>query len=160
MTQSSKTECCPVFDPKPWDKTKHTFKDKKFIKDEVKQFLHMPINYGQVITGMMQKIEAVGAKAVGMDFLMLSYDPSPWKSELYVSTTKEVPGAENVTISGNFVSKVYDGPFNQVPKWLKDMQKYVATEGLEAKKYYFYYTTCPKCAKKCGHNYIVVLAQV
>jgi len=25
---------------------------------------------------------------------------------------------------------------------------------------YFYYTTCPKCAKKYGKNYVVLLAQV
>jgi len=25
---------------------------------------------------------------------------------------------------------------------------------------YFFYTTCPKCAKKYGKNYVVILAEV
>ncbi|MGE5758418.1 MAG: hydrolase [Sideroxydans sp.] len=28
------------------------------------------------------------------------------------------------------------------------------------RKLYFYYTTCPKCAKKYGKNYVVILAEV
>ena len=31
---------------------------------------------------------------------------------------------------------------------------------IEWKDRYFYYTTCPKCAKKHGHNYVVGFAQV
>ncbi len=160
MSAIKETGCCPIFDPKLWDGKTLRWQDKKFVKDEVKQIMHMPIGYGKVITGMMQKIDAANAKATGMDFLMLSYDPSPWKSQLYVSTTKEVPNAENVTISGNFMCRVFDGPFSQVPKFLKQAQEYVVAQGKTAKKFYFYYTTCPKCAKAYGHNYIVVLAQV
>jgi hypothetical protein len=29
----------------------------------------------------------------------------------------------------------------------------------EGKKTYCYYTTCPRCAKKYGKNYVVLLAQ-
>jgi hypothetical protein len=36
----------------------------------------------------------------------------------------------------------------------------VAAKGKSVKNYYFYYTTCPKCARKYGHNYVVVLAEV
>ena len=35
-----------------------------------------------------------------------------------------------------------------------------ASQGKKAGKYYFYYTSCPKCAKKYGHNYIVAFAEV
>ena len=160
MSAIKETGCCPIFDPKLWDGKTLNWQDKKFIKDEVKQIMHIPIGYGKVITKMMQKIDAINAKASGLDFLMLAHDPSSWKSELYVATTKEVPDAKNVTISGTFLSKVYDGPFSQTRNFYLDMQKYVAKHGKTAKKYYFYYTTCPKCAKTYGHNYIVVLAQV
>jgi hypothetical protein len=91
---------------------------------------------------------------------MLAYDPSPWKSELYINTTKEVPDANNVRISGTFVSKVFDGPFNNIPQYMKGMNEYLDKIGKKPLKYYFYYTTCPKCAKKYGHNYIVIFAQV
>lgn len=29
-----------------------------------------------------------------------------------------------------------------------------------SEKYYFHYTSCPKCAKIYGHNYVVAFAKV
>jgi len=40
------------------------------------------------------------------------------------------------------------------------MQNYVKSKNKDLKKLYFYYTTCPKCAKIYGKNYVVLLAQV
>ena len=45
-------------------------------------------------------------------------------------------------------------------EWIKEMAEYVAEKGKTVKKYYFYYTTCPKCAKTYGHNYVVAFAKV
>jgi hypothetical protein len=63
------------------------------------------------------------------DFLLLACDPSSWKSELYMSVTKEVPDAENVTMSGTFLSRVFDGPYKSVPEWIETMEKYVSEKG-------------------------------
>lgn len=153
-------ECCPRFDPSPWQEKEHVWKDKLFIQDNVTQLFHIPLNMGKVVTRMWKKIEGAGASPPKEEFLMLAYDPSPWKSELYMSVTKEVPGAKNVKLSGTFLTKVYDGPYNAVPKWIRDMDAYVASKGKKVIKYYFYYTTCPKCAKKWGHNYCVAFARV
>ncbi len=62
--------------------------------------------------------------------------------------------------SGTYLTKVFDGPHNDVPKWIKAMAPNLAGKGKSAKKYYFYYTTCPKCAKHYGKNYVVIQAQV
>ncbi len=67
---------------------------------------------------------------------------------------------QNVKLSGTFLTKVFEGPYQNAPKWLKEMEAYVAEQGKKAQKYYFYYTTCPKCAKKWGKNYVVIFAQV
>lgn len=155
-------ECCPVFDTELWDNKIHEWVDKPFIRDYLPQFLHMPLPsmMGKVIGRMWKKAKDAGAAPEMKDFLLLAYDPSPWKSELYMNVTKEVPGAENVKLTGTFVSKVFDGPYNHVPKYLKEFQGYLDSTGKKAKKYYFYFTTCPKCAKKYGHNYIVAFAEV
>lgn len=157
-------ECCPKFDPGPFQEKGHVWKDRKFIKDSIPQIMHMPIPglnlFGKAVGRMWKKVEDAGAGTDMEDFLMLAYDPSPWKSELYINTTKEVPDAENVTISGTFLSKVYDGPYKDVPKWFEDMKAYLKEKGKEGKKFYVYYTTCPKCAEKYGHNYVVMFAQV
>jgi|WetSurMetagenome_2_1015567.scaffolds.fasta_scaffold06477_6 hypothetical protein len=155
-------ECCPVFDPEPWDNKTHNWNDKLFIIDTIPQFLHMPLPsmMGKVIGRMWNKAKASGAESEMKDFLLMSYDPSPWKSILYMTVTKEVPGTENVKLTGTFISKVFDGPYNHAPKFLKEMENYITSQGKKAKNYYFYFTTCPKCAKKYGHNYCVLFAEV
>lgn len=155
-------ECCPKFDPEPWDGKTNVWVDKPFIRDYLPQFFHMPLPsmMGKVIGRMWKKAQDADAASELKDFLLLAYDPSPWKSELYMNVTKEVPGAENVKLNGTFESKVYDGPYNQIPKYLKDFRNYLATRDRKEKKIYFYFTTCPKCAKKFGHNYIVAFAEV
>jgi hypothetical protein len=40
------------------------------------------------------------------------------------------------------------------------MTDYVREQRKELKKLYFFYTTCPKCAKYYGKNYVVLLAQI
>jgi len=160
--ETQEPECCPKFDPKPWEGKTHVWKEKRFIKDSIPQFMHIPWPpmIGEVIGRMWDAARSAKAEIEGKDFLMLFYDPSPWKSEFYMSVTKDVVGAENVTLSGTYISKVFEGPYNAVPKWIKEMDKFLAAEGKKALKYYFYYTTCPKCAKKWGENYVVVFAQI
>lgn len=94
------------------------------------------------------------------DFLLLAYDPSPWKSELYMSVLKDVSGGENVRLSGTFLSKVFDGPYKSVPEWIKEMEKYVSEKGMTMKKHYFHFAYCPKYSKKYGHNYAVCFPEV
>jgi hypothetical protein len=40
------------------------------------------------------------------------------------------------------------------------MKTYVESEGKELKNLYYFYTTCPACAKVYGKNYTVLLAAV
>jgi hypothetical protein len=109
---------------------------------------------------MFAKVSAAKAAAKPSETLVLAYDPSPWKSELYMTVTKPVPGAKNVALSGTFISRVFDGPYDAVPTWIKEMESWLASKGTSAKKYYFHYAYCPNCSKKYGHNYVIAFAQV
>jgi hypothetical protein len=40
------------------------------------------------------------------------------------------------------------------------MTRRVEAAGRKVRRMYFFYTTCPKCAKKYGKNYVVIFAQV
>jgi hypothetical protein len=40
------------------------------------------------------------------------------------------------------------------------MLEYVKSKGKTMKRMYFFYTTCPACAKAYGKNYVVILAEV
>lgn len=151
-------ECCPKFNPKPWDEKTFVWKNKKFIKDKVFTLFYMPINFGSVITRLMKKIDSINAKCP--DWMALSDHTSKWNMDLYVAVDKEVPNAENVTISGKFFSKVYEGPFKDTNKWCKDCDTYTKNKNLNIKKQYMWYTTCPKCAKKYGKNYVVIIGKI
>ncbi|MDD5639560.1 MAG: hypothetical protein PHR47_02015 [Candidatus Pacebacteria bacterium] len=157
--ENNNTQCCPEFKPELFDGKEFFWQDKTFIKDEVIQFMHMPLNMGSVVTRMWNKIKKAEANPADQDFLMLCYDPSPWKSEIYMTTTKIIPNATNVTLSGNFLTKVFDGPYQDIPKFVKQMEMHVASKGKSISKMYFHYAYCPKCAKKYGHNYIICFAQ-
>ncbi len=77
-----------------------------------------------------------------------------------MSVTKQVPKANNTTISGKFEAKVFDGEFKDAPKFMKEMDSYLEKKGKEAKDYYVHYAYCPKCSKKFGHNYQIFFAEV
>lgn len=158
MEKQNNTECCPKFDPAPWDEKVLEWSDKNFIKDKVYTFFYMPLNFGQVVRRMTAKIDAAGANA--LDWMSLSDHTSKWNMDLYVAVDNEVPGAENVTLSGRFLSKVYEGDFKDTGKWCKDFEKYAKEKGYTVEKWYMWYTTCPTCAKKYGKNYVVVIGKI
>jgi len=154
----SETGCCPRFDPEPWDEKEITWQDKLFVKDRVKSFFHIPLNFGQVIIRNMEKVSK--ADALTPEPLTLSDENSLWGSDLYIAVSKEVPDAQLEKISGTFLTKAFEGPYKDAPKWAKQMQEYVGSKGKNLKKLYFFYTTCPKCAKYYGKNYTILVAQV
>ncbi len=159
MTANAAAEsCCPTFDPAPWDEKTIAWEGKLFVKDRVRSFLHIPLNFGAVMTRNMTRIRAAGAEA--KEQIVLSDENSLWGADVYIHVAKEVPGAVTAPISGEFLSKVFEGPFKDIPKWVAAMKEFVASKGKTMKKLYFFYTTCPKCAKEYGRNYVVLLAEV
>jgi len=158
MDEIKDTGCCPKFNPEPWDNKEINWQNKLFIKDSVKSFFHIPFNFGSVVKRNMNKIESAGAD--NPDNMMLSDEKSLWGSDLYISVSKEIPGANNQKISGTFLTKVFEGSFQNCGKWIKEMDLYVKSKGKETKKIYMWYTTCPKCAKIYGKNYVVIFAMI
>jgi len=157
-TQTNKPECCPEFNPEPWDDKIFTWENKMFIKDKVCTFLYMPLNFGKVIRRIMTKLEKSGAEVP--ENLCLSDHTSKWNMDIYIAVDKEVEDISNITLSGNFLTKVYEGNFKDTGKWCSDFENLAKNKGLEIKKWYMWYTTCPKCAKKYGKNYVVIFGQV
>ncbi|MFH0755551.1 MAG: hydrolase [bacterium] len=153
-----KKECCPKFNPEPWDEKEITWQDKLFVKDSVKSFFHIPLNINNIITKNMKKIEEINA--IDSEFLMLFDEKSLWCSDIFFAVNKDVPESEMTKMSGTFLTKVFEGSYKDMEKWIKEMEKYVELKGKKIEKMYFYYTTCPKCAKKYGKNYTVIFAKI
>jgi effector-binding domain-containing protein len=106
----------------------------------------------------MERIAKAGALAP--EPILLSDENSLWGADIYIAVSKDVPGAQMVKVSGTFLTQVFEGPYKNVRQWVKQMADYVRQQGKELKKLYFFYTTCPKCAKYYGKNYVVLLAQI
>jgi len=158
LYEESETGCCPRFNPEPWNEKEIVFNNKLFIKDEARSFLHIPLGFGKIMVKNMELIK--DADALNEKPLMLSDEESAWKTNIYIAVSKEVPGAEMTKISGKFLTKVFEGHYKNMKNWIEEMKEYVKSKDKEIKKMYFFYTTCPHCAKVYGKNYTVILAEV
>ena len=158
LYEESETGCCPRFNPEPWDEKEITFQDKLFVKDHVRSFFHIPLNFSKVMVRNMERIK--DAEALVPLPVMLSDEKSLWGADIYIAVSKEVPEAEMAKISGTFLTKVFEGPYKDVRIWIKEMKAYVESKARKIEKMYFFYTTCPKCAEFYGKNYTVILAKV
>lgn len=151
LSKDNSTGCCPRFNPQDWDGKIFEFKDKPFVRAISHSFFYMPLDLGKMMTKTWAAITAAGADSKD-EFIMMSYDFSPWKCEHFLSVTKKVDGLENIKMTGKFKAKVFEGPYQDAPKWIKAMNS--------KNKVYLYYTTCPKCLKVYGKNYVVALTKV
>lgn len=68
-----------------------------------------------------EKVRKAGATI--QDGLGLSDHTSKWNMDAYLAVDKEVPGAENTTLGGKFLSKVYP-----------EMNKYINSKGYKKDK--------------------------
>ena len=150
--------CCPEFDPVPWNDKILEWEKKHFIKDKVFTLFYMPVNFGKVMKRIDEKIRKAGAEIP--DWLCLSDHTSKWNMDIYCAVDREIAGAENATLSGKFYSRVYEGPFKDTEKWCKNFEGSAKSKGFNITKWFMWYTTCPKCAKKFGKNYVAILSQV
>ncbi|MFA6127902.1 MAG: hydrolase [Bacteroidales bacterium] len=159
--QTKDGPCCPVFDPEPWDRKTLEWEDKLFLKDSLRTFFHIPspVTVGKVIGRMWKTAQDAGAAPELKDVIMMANDPSAFRGDYYLNLTKEIPGANLVRITGTFYTRVFDGPYNAVPKWIRELKAEGEAKGKRFTDFYFYYTTCPKCAKIYGHNYTVAFAR-
>jgi len=155
--QKSLTGCCPPFEPMEWDGRTFMFHQKMFLKFTTHNLFHIPLNMSQKMLKVSAQITE--ADAASPDYLMLSRDISPWKSEHYIAVSKKVPNAEITQLNGKFLAKVFDGPFKNIRRWRMQLLEYVVASGKRPLKTYFSYTMCPQCAKTYGHNYVVGFEQ-
>jgi hypothetical protein len=150
--------CCPPFEPALWDDKLIEWQNKRFIKDSVFTMFYMPITFSKVMKRLKKKISAANAKMP--DWLCLSDHTSKWNMDVYLAVDKDIPTVNNITLSGKYYSKVYEGNFKDTGKWCKDFESVTKSKGFSIKKWFMWYTTCPKCARKYGKNYVAIISEV
>jgi hypothetical protein len=163
MTSDPISTCCPKFDPAKWDDKTFEWQNKPFIKESIPTFFHVPFPpmINRAMTRMWQMVENSGqAEADKSNILVLFSDPTPFRSDMYISAAGSVPKAQNVTLSGTFYAKVFDGGYNAVPQFIKQLDTHLAQTSKKAKGYYIHYAYCPKCSKIYGHNHMIIFAKL
>ena len=155
---NSETGCCARLDVARWDHKKITWNEKPFLRDHVRAFMHIPLNFGSVMTRDHAAIEDAGAYPE--EPIWLTDETSRWGSDVYMAVDRQLQGVVIEKLSGTFLTKVFEGPYRNVGKWTEEMESYVRREGYELKKMYYYYANCPKCGKAFGQNHVVLFAQV
>ncbi|NNE50828.1 MAG: hypothetical protein HKN30_00315 [Sulfitobacter sp.] len=153
------TGCCPRFNPEGWDGQELHFENKEFIRATTKSAMHIPLNMGRVferINTKMMETEAYDSD----NCIVLSRDLSAWQAEHLFATSASVPDEESVTLTGDYITKVFEGPYREAKDWYEQMQTLAGEKGAKNDEVYFFYTTCPKCAKAYGKNYVVGVARV
>ncbi len=158
INQKPSDVCCPEFDPTKWEDKVFNWENKRFIKEKVHTFLYMPLNFGGVMKKLDKKVSAVGISL--NENICLSHHMSKWNMDIYLEVDRQIPDANNVELSGKFFSKVYEGPFKDTGKWDADFNKAAASKGFSVSEQFMWYTTCPKCAKKYGQNYVAYVGKV
>ena len=157
-TSVNTTGCCPRFNPEGWDAQDLHLKDKRFVHATTRSAMHIPINMGSVFDRVQRHIEEAGAFNAD-DYIVLTDSASPWRDEHYFAVAGPVDDEKTVTLSGDFMTKVFEGPYQKIPEWDKELQELVRAEGKEPGRVFFFYTTCPKCSKAYGENYVVGVAE-
>ncbi len=153
------TNCCPRFNPEGWEDAELHFRDKSFLRAKTRGISHVPMNMGRVFSRVQRAIEAAGAAQMEQ-FLVLSRDLSAFTGEHLFAVDRPVPGEEMVTLSGDFLTKVFDGPYSAVAGWFEQMQSLARDRGHAPGRVYFFYTTCPKCRKVYGKNPVVGVVEL
>lgn len=158
-TAVNETGCCAVPDVGEWDGRVHEL-HQRFIRMRTRSLFHVPLTMGRVMKALDEAATRAGAQMPSDRAMVLSRDLSPWRAEQLYAVAAPVDGVENVVLEGTFVSRVFEGPYSQAPRWRADLVEYARSIGREADEVYFFYTTCPKCARHYGSNYVVVLGRL
>lgn len=158
VMKETETICCPKFDPEPWDGKVFQWQNNRFIRDHVFTLFYIPMNFAKVMKRLDEKVKLAGAEIPG--FVCLSDHTSQWNMDLYLAVDREIPNAENVSLSGKYFVKVYEGSYKYAGRWCKEFEDEVKARGMNVLRCFIWYTTCPKCAKKYGKSYVAIVGEV
>ncbi len=153
------TGCCPRFNPDGWDGRDLRFNEKLFVKAVTRSINHVPVDMGPVFQTTFEAIEKAGAHDPD-EFMVLSRDVSDVEAQHFFSLSKPVPDQELVKWSGDYRTKLFEGPYENAPEWEGRFRAELADQHLKPGKIYYFYTTCPKCAEAYGKNYVVGVAEL
>ncbi len=114
------TGCCPRFNPEGWDGQDLHFRDKTFVRATTTSAIHVPLNMGKVFARVHEHLREAGAYDPD-NFIVLSRDLSPWQAEHLFAVSRPVPQEETTSLTGDYVTRVFEGPYREARHWHAEM---------------------------------------
>jgi len=151
-------KCCVRLDAADWDKKEIEWEDKPFYKAKYRTIFHIPLNIGGVVTRTMAELDSRGLAEDPP--MMLSKEESMFSSTMLFSLNEDASDLNTEKLSGKYASRLFEGGYREMGKWIRETKLYCSEIGKEAKELLFWYATCPKCAKKYGGVQTVIFAKV
>lgn len=155
---NQETGCCARLDPEAWDARRFQWTARPFLRDRVRSFLHVPLNFASVVTRAHEAVEA--AEAYPKRPFWLTHQVSPWASDFLIALDHEVPSTRVERLSGSYLTRMFVGPYRHVRAWIQEMDRYVLAQGFRMRRALFYYGQCPRCARHYGENQVVLFAEL
>lgn len=150
--------CCKRLSPDEWDRKEIVWRDKPFYKSHYLSFLHVPVNIGGKIREGVDLVRGVGLEAEPM---VLSKNDTMWGADILIPIKNKTDVFKTELVTGRFLTRLFEGHFGDMRRWIKETKKYCAEKGCNAQENILWYATCPKCAKKFGDKVqVVVFARV
>ncbi|MGB6229856.1 MAG: hydrolase [Litorimonas sp.] len=153
---TEETGCCPRFDPEGWEGLVLRFEGAPFVRATTRSLLHVPLDMGSVFDRVQKNIAAADAQDPHR-YLILSRDLSATRAEHFFAVTRDVPGEEMTELTGTFRTRVFEGPYRKARAWHDEMA--VLTDPDAPGRTFMFYTTCPRCVRRLGRNYVVGFAE-
>lgn len=147
-------ECCKRLNSEEWDKKELVWRDKPFYKSHFLAFFHVPVNIGGKIMEGLAKIKETGLAAENM---VLVKNDNLFGADLLIPIAHKSDIFETELINGKFLTRLFEGHYGDMRRWLKETKQYCQEKGFSPKEFIFFYATCPKCAKKYGDKVQVVV---
>lgn len=161
MSESNKEheiEYAPLFNAEPWQHELHAGRNKPFIKTTLRSLWYVPIGFGKA----MLRLEALlrGKNAKHPEHLNPAAQLPKRRMNLLRASAPTNPIVPIETLDELYFSRVYDGDYSNMNRWMQDFEHALKVKKLRAKQIFIWQTNCPGCAKKVGSNPAVIVAEV
>lgn len=150
--------CCPKLAAEDFDRKVFGWEDKPFYKTKYFSFFHMPLTYGSAVNKAMAELKSRGLAADPT--LMLSGEESMFYSSLLIEMSRDGNSVPVRRLSGKFISMFFEGSYRDTGRWVKEVVEYCRSRDYETKELFFFYATCPKCARHYGKAQTVIFAKI
>jgi hypothetical protein len=149
---------CPQLSKDEWHLSKHIWDKRPFYQVHYRCFFNLPINLQTQVRQALTKLQ--NRDLLEETPMIFSVRENAWGGDLLISITKHVPDLETRSISGHFISFLFNGNYKQVPYWIRKVQEYGRRKYLDFSELYIWHVTCPRCIQKYGQAQTVIFAKM